>query len=96
MSSFTIKAALVAAVAQLALAHPHTMHYKRDNATALSVELTDAGAAGVGMKVTNTGSEDLKLLTYTTLLDNGPVNKLKVTQDGMNPPNGLPASSHAD
>lgn len=91
-----MKAALVAAVAQLALAHPHTMHYKRDNATALSVELTDAGAAGVGMKVTNTGTEDLKLLTYTTLLDNGPVNKLKVTKDGMDPLIGVFDSNPAD
>ena len=82
MSSFTIKAALVAAVTQLALAHP--THYKRqDNSSTLSVELTDAGAAGVGIQVTNTGSEPLKLLTYATLLDDGPVNKIKVTQDGM-------------
>lgn len=72
------------------------MNYKRDNATALSVELTDAGAAGVGMKVTNTGSEDLKLLTYTTLLDDGPVNKLKVMQNGMDPLNGVSDLNNAD
>jgi hypothetical protein len=79
MVSFTMKTALVAAIAQLVSAVP--MHFKRDSG--LSVELTDAGAAGVGMKVTNTGSEALKLLTYATLLDNGPVNKLRVVQDGM-------------
>lgn len=82
MHSFS-KVALVAALAQLVSvsAHPHHMNAntKRDNA--LAVELTDAGAAGVGMKVTNTGSEPLNLLTYATLLDNGPVNKLKVVRE---------------
>lgn len=78
-----MKAALVAAITQLASAHP-TMHIKRDNS--LSVELTDAGEAGVGIQVTNTGSEPLKLLTYATLLDDGPVNKIRVTQDGMKSP----------
>lgn len=76
-----MKAALVAAITQLATAHPTNLHMKRENG--LSVELTDAGAAGVGMKVTNTGAESVKLLTYATLLDDAPVNKLKVVQDGM-------------
>ena len=82
MSSFTMKAALVAAITQLASAVP--MHLKRDNS--ISVELTDAGAAGVGIQVTNTGSEALKLLTYATLLDDAPVNKIRVSQDGMESP----------
>jgi hypothetical protein len=82
MFSFTMKAALVAAIAQLAVSHPagHAHMNRRENT--ISVELTDAGAAGVGMKVTNTGSEALNLLTYATLLDDAPVNKLKVVQDG--------------
>ncbi|ETN46451.1 uncharacterized protein HMPREF1541_00635 [Cyphellophora europaea CBS 101466] len=80
MPSFTLKAALVAAIAQIVSAHPHAINFKRENG--LAVELTDAGAAGVGMKVTNTGGEALNLLTYATLLDEGPVNKLRVTKDG--------------
>jgi hypothetical protein len=74
-----MKSALVAAIASLVSAHP-SAPLRRDNG--IAVELTDAGAAGVGMKVTNTGSEPLNFLTYATLLDEGPVNKLRVVQDG--------------
>ena len=81
MPSFT-KVALVAAIAQLVTAHPHHSNHLHKRENALSVELTDAGAAGVGMKVTNTGSESLNLLTYATLLDDGPVDKLMVMQHG--------------
>lgn len=92
MQSFINKVALVAALTQLVSAHPHHggSLSKRDNA--LAVELTDAGAAGVGMKVTNTGTEPLNLLTYATLLDNGPVNKLKVVRDdGTSPISPCPS-----
>ena len=82
MLSFAIKSALVAAIAQLVASHPagHGHLVRRQNA--LAVELSDAGSAGVGMKITNTGDEDLNLLTYATLLDDAPVNKLRVVQDG--------------
>jgi len=73
----------LAAAASGALATP----YKR--ADALTVEITSPGESIKsidGLKftasVTNTGSEDVKVLKYGTVLDNLPTRSFSVTKDG--------------
>lgn len=69
----------IAAMASLSAASP-VLFEKR--APALNVALAATGNTQVSVKVTNTGAEDLNLLSEGTMLDSAPTEKLKVYSAG--------------
>jgi deuterolysin len=68
--------ALVAGLAASASAHVVAPHGKV--APLLDVSLKREGNSGVHMEIANNGDRDLKLLNTGTILDEGPVEKLKI------------------
>ena len=79
---FSTSFAMAAAALTLVSATPIDSE-KRAAASPLKVSLAEAGNAQVTVTLTNTGSSDLSLLKYGTILEAGPVQKVVVLKDGV-------------